>query len=187
MKSLFIIIIALFLSITAKSQNTLKDEFGIDIKNTSKFSTFVCATYYISLNVINQSDYFDSQLMKFLGLDENHSDRKKIIGKVLNEYHQFIICGKDNIGNLRDRETLIKRSIGRGEFGLIGQLMIYDEEYGYNLNNYEIVNGEKETILDYIENILNNPSLLKKYREGPLKLLHNDFIEYEAKRGDELN
>jgi hypothetical protein len=91
MKSLFIIIIALFLSITAKSQNTLKDEFGIDIKNTSKFSTFVFATYYSPLNVINQSDYFDSQLMKFLSLDENHSYRKKIIGKVLNEYYQIII------------------------------------------------------------------------------------------------
>ncbi len=81
---------------------------------------------------------------------------------------------------------MIKRTIGRGEYGLIDSLMIYEDDYGYNLNHFEIVDGKKETILDYIEKILNDPELLSKYNADTLRLLHSDFIDYDAKRGSEL-
>jgi hypothetical protein len=162
--------------------NNIEGEFEPD----NEMASFVCASYYSSLSAEKPMNYLESNIMIKLGLDENHPDRKKIIGKFLNENHNKIICGKDNLGRLRDREPLLKRSIGRGEFGLIETLMLEEEEYMYNLNHFEIVDGKKETILDYIEKILNNPELLSKYNAAKIRVIHNDFIEYEAKRGIDL-
>jgi hypothetical protein len=186
MKNILKILIVLCFTYNANSQNTLKEEFGIEINDASGFSSFICASYYSSLSADVQSDYLEDNLMIYLGLDINHKNRRKIFGKILNEYHNVLICGKDNDGRLRDNESIIKRSIGRGEFGLIKHLMLYEEDYEYNLNHYEIVGGNKETILDYIEKILNDPKLLAKYNASKVRVLHNDFIEYEAKRGVEL-
>jgi len=177
----------LFVVTIGFSQKTLKEEYGIVIKDYTSFSNFVCACYYGSVNYDVPSDYLDDNIMVRLGLKKNHPDKRKIVGKVLNEYHNYIICGEDNSHRHRDNEPLIKRAIGRGEFGLIDHLMIFEDDYGYNLNNYEIVDGKKETILDYIEKILNNPKILEGFDEDLFRVLHNDFIEYEAKRGSELD
>ncbi|WP_282148381.1 hypothetical protein [Algibacter lectus] len=189
MKRFIILVVALLLSINVKSQNSLKEQYGIILKydtSESGLANYICASYYGSLSAPVPIVYLEKAIMRGIGLDENHSDRRKIVGKFLNEYHGDLICGNDNSQLLRENEPLIKRSIGRGEFALIDHLMIFEEDYQYNLNHYEIVDGKKETILDYIEKILNNPILLKHYNEDALRILHNDFIEYEAKRGSEL-
>jgi hypothetical protein len=191
MKSLFIIIIALFLSITAKSQNTLKEEYGIEIpaeysNNPESFALYICATYYTSLSKENSMLDFESKVLVFLNVKDNHPKRREIIGMFLNEYHNLLVCVEDTSHRLRDSETIIKRTIGRGEYGFINHLMFYEDEFFYDLNHYDIVDGKKETILDYIEKILNDPDLFNRYDKASLKVLHNDFIEYDAKRGSEL-
>ncbi len=152
----------------------------------SELAIHICSCYNASLSVDDQMKILEEGVLKWLGLDKNHPNSKKIFGNFLNENHSLILCGDDGSGSNRKIEPLIKRSIGRGEYGLIDSLMYYEEEYGYNLNHFEIVNGKKETILDYIEMILNNPELLARYNADKLRVLHNDFIEYDAKRGSEL-
>jgi hypothetical protein len=161
--------------------NNIEGEF-VD----NELGNFVCATYYSSLNSTNPTEDFDMKILEKLGEDKNSPNRKNIVGKFLNENHKNLICGEDSDARLRSNEPLLKRAIGRGEYGLINNLMFFEDDYKYNLNHYEIVDGKKETILDYIEKILNDPELLKRYDTDSLMVLHNDFIEYEAKRGKEL-
>ena len=160
--------------------------FTDDQIQETELASFVCGTYMNSLSNEDPIKYFDQAILKRLKFDINHPDRKKIVGKFLNDNHDILICERNMSGDLRESESLIKRGIGRGEYGLINNLMFFEEDYNYNLNHYEIVNGKKETILDYIEKILNSPDLLSKYDADGLKVLHNDLIEYEAKRGSEL-
>lgn len=184
MKNTLLSITAVFITFILNAQNVSIQD--INIEDQESFSIFVCSKYYNSRNLSNSIEAFEIGIMRELDLDENHPNRKAIIGMILNKYHDIIICGKDTENRLRDIEPIIKRSIGRGEYDLIDNLMYYEEDYGYNLNHYEIVDGNKETILDYIEKILNTPSLINKYDADRLIVLHNDFIEYEAKRGIEL-
>jgi hypothetical protein len=186
MKNILKILIVLCCTYNANSQNTLKEKFGVKIKDTSGLANFVCATYYSSLNNSDPNSNFERMILERLGVNREHPKSKEIIGLFLNEYHKLLVCGKDSDARLRDSESLIKRSIGRGEYGLINHLMFYEEEFGYDLNSYEIVDEKKETILDYIEKILNDPDLFNRYDKASLKVLHNDFIEYDAKRGSEL-
>lgn len=156
-----------------------------DVEN-SELSVYMCSVYSSSLGVDSQMIFLENAVLKWMSLDENYPNSKQIFGKFLNENYNLILCSDDGSGSIRKIESLIKRSIGRGEYGLIDSLMYYEEEYGFNLNHYEIVDGKKETILDYIEKILNNPKLLIRYNSDKLRVLHNDFIEYDAKRGNEL-
>ena len=171
-----------FFSILSFSQTSENTVFESD----ESMASFICVCYYSSVDADNQMEYFISNIMLKLGLDKNDKDRKKIVGNFLNNNYDKLICGDDARGNLRDKETLIKRSVGRGEYSLIDNLMLDELEYKYNLNHYDVVDGKKETILDYVEKILNDPKLLAKFDVGRLKVLHNDFIEYGAKRGSEL-
>jgi hypothetical protein len=146
----------------------------------------ICTIYYHSVIMPDSIGAFEKGVMLKLGLDEKDPNIKKIIGDFLNEKHDQLICGEEAINRLRENEPLLKRSIGRGEFKLLYQLLDFEDEYRYDLNHFEVVDGKKETILDYIEKILNDPEILSNYDSDKMKLLRNDLIEYEAKRGTEL-
>ncbi len=61
-------------------------------------------------------------------------------------------------------------------------------DYELNFNSYQIINNEKETLLDFIDKVLNNDKLLEEVWYGNWKLIYtrSNLVEMGAKKGNEL-
>lgn len=67
--------------------------------------------------------------------------------------------------------------------------MIYYEGTEYHWNDYDIIKGKKETILDFIECLLNNNEYTGQFMSSAIskfELIKEDLKEYGAKYGKEL-
>lgn len=84
----------------------------------------------------------------------------------------------------------MKRVVSLGMYEtILYDFFLYDEEeYPINVNTVEILpNGEKETLLDYINKILADPEVDKKYDVKEIKQLKRVIVkDYNAKTAAEL-
>ncbi|WP_282148383.1 hypothetical protein [Algibacter lectus] len=128
---------------------------------------------------------FDGVILREVGTDINDPDRKKKVSDYLNKHSHILICGDHGTEGIREREQLLKRSISSGLYGYLEQLAI-DEEYSVDFNVYEIINGKKETLLDYIYLIINNPQYARDYEIIELRALARSIEKRGGKRGKDL-
>ena len=129
---------------------------------------------------------FEKALMSDLGYDYNHPDKNKIISEFFNKYADSLICEDDSFINIRSNEHIFKRSIARGQHIYIKHVA-KTNAYTINLNFYEIVDGKKETILDYIDKMLVDEKATEEdYDIDEIKLLRTFLENRGAKRGWEL-
>ncbi|MEL6562426.1 MAG: hypothetical protein AAFQ94_29925, partial [Bacteroidota bacterium] len=98
-----------------------------------------------------------------------------------------LICGNDTHGKIRDSEHILKRSIAYDGTHFLRRILETEEYAGkVDYNFYEIVDGKKETILDYIDKILNDENLMIVYDKEELEDFIDMIEDSEGKRGSEL-
>ena len=64
--------------------------------------------------------------------------------------------------------------------------MTWYEGPDYHWNDYDVINGKKETLLDIVDCLLSNQEFSKSYNTSKLKLIRVDIEELGGKNGSEL-
>ncbi|MBL6449625.1 hypothetical protein JMN32_25160 [Fulvivirga sp. 29W222] len=115
--------------------------------------------------------------------DLKESNKNMIIVAFLNKYKQKLICPKVT-GKTDSRDMLIyKKAALEGIVDLYDEILLDNEAFpNIDFNGYEIVDGNKETVVDYIDYLIKTVL----YDKDELELLRDDIIDYGGKRGVEL-
>ena len=131
----------------------------------------------------------DDFISKF-GIDKNDPNYKKLVAAVYNKYADCFICRDKPTKFTRNPEHFLKRVVSLGMYEtILYDFLLYDEdEYPIDVNTIEILpNGEKETLLDYIDKILADPEVSKKYDVKEILDLRGLIIEdFGAKKASDL-
>ncbi|GAL63299.1 hypothetical protein [Algibacter lectus] len=182
MKIVHFIFILFFVGIDAINAQDSKNENN---SNDEKLALKICSHGYATWGNTQPTDEFDRAILRQVGTDLNDPDRKKKVSDYLNKNSHILICGDDGVEGIRKREQLLKRSVSSGLYGYLQQLAI-DEQYSVDFNKYEIINGEKETLLDFIYLIINDVDLAEDYDIIELEALAGAIEERGGKRGKDL-
>ena len=128
---------------------------------------------------------FEGAVLLHLGLPKDTPNKEQIISKFFNENNACLICGDDTDNYIRVNEHLFKRSLARAEHTYLIHIANHPK-YEIDWNFYEIVDGKKETILDFLDMIFNDPDLAEDYDLPELNTLRGVIEENGGKRGREL-
>lgn len=145
----------------------------------------ICGKGYNSWPSIEPVEKFEKAVLMHLDLPEDTPNKEKIISKFFNENNSKLICGEDTDNYIRQHEHLFKRSLARAEHTYLIHIANH-VDYELDWNFYEMVDGKKETILDYLDMIINDPDLAEDYNVPELKTLIGTIEEIGGKRGREL-
>ncbi|MEL6562132.1 MAG: hypothetical protein AAFQ94_28360, partial [Bacteroidota bacterium] len=171
----------------------------IKSKKACKINTNqICRLLYDSTGDSNPAEKFEEGILKVsksLNLYPELSDKSiselseiekiKIISRFFNDNNNCLICGNDTSLKIRNNEHILKRSISSNMPHLLRKAL-ETENYDIDYNFYEIVNGKKETILDFIDKILSNEDLMRTYDKEELEDLMDMIEDSGGKRGKEL-
>ncbi|SFD71835.1 hypothetical protein SAMN04489722_1181 [Algibacter lectus] len=182
MKIVHFIFILFFVGINVVSA---QDSYTENNSDNEELANKICMHGYRAWGNTDPTDEFDRIILREVGSDLNDPKRKKKVSDYLNKYSNILICGDHGTDGIHEREQLLKRSVSSGLYGYLEQLAI-DEEYSIDFNKYEIIDGEKETLLDYIYLIINDEELAKDYDIIELEALAGAIEERGGKRGKDL-
>ena len=142
----------------------------------------------LCMNIFNASsfglkpDEFKKEILTPLGFDIHDPNANKIVSSFLNKYKQKMVCPKDP-GDLSTRDLhLYKTAIINGVIDLFDEILFDDDEYQIDFNAFEIVDGKKETVLDYLDKLLSTTHK----GDDDLELLRDDIIDFGGRRASEL-
>jgi hypothetical protein len=177
MKKLILILILLIIPFLGFAQE--KDD-----ENT--LANRICRSGYINWPSSEPVVGFENSILKhIIGVDENHPDKEKLISKFFNENNAKLICGEDTDEFIRPNEHILKRSIALSEYDFLLHAA-NSSKYTLDWNFYEMVDGKKETILDYLDMIINDEELALEYDVDELKELITVLEQSGGKRGKDL-
>ena len=110
------------------------------------------------------------------------SQKNKIVSDFLNNNKQSLICPESK-DDAYDRDMhFLKTALLEGVIDLYDEIILDDDEYEIDLNAFEIIDGKKETVVDYLDKLLNS----KFKGDTSYELLRDDIIDMGGKRGAEL-
>ncbi len=178
--------VVLLLSVAAFELGSVKaDDSDISSEtDASRLGGKICRAGYIAWPSLEPVEKFEKAVLMHLGLPENTTNKEQKITQFFNENNPKLICGDDTDDYIRQNEHLLKRSLARAEHTyLIHVANHYD---GFDWNFFEIVDGQKETILDYLDMIFSDPDLAEDYDIPELKSLVRVIEQDGGKRGREL-
>ena len=174
MKKLILILILLIIPFLGFAQE--KDDNLADI---------FCSLGYSNWGSSEPVVGFERVILSHLGVDENHPDKEKLISKFFNENNAKLICGEDTDEFIRPNEHILKRSIALSEYDFLLHAA-NSSKYTLDWNFYEMVDGKKETILDYLDMIINDEELALEYNIPELRTLVSTLEARGGKRGKDL-
>jgi len=94
-----------------------------------------------------------STMEKYLGFKGNDEEFKLFFNNFLNTYKNQFICPRYKVTtSIYPSQHLFKRILAMGMDQTFEEYFFYLEDGDIDYNAYEIVNGKKETILDWVEN-----------------------------------
>lgn len=111
---------------------------------------------------------------------------------VFNENLNYFRCEKSSNVKVKNEKSLFKFAIDLERYDFLADL-VHKMACGegidmkkLNINHYDIIDGEKETLLDYIDFILENPKPVSLYNLDSLHKIKKDLTLCGAKKGVEL-
>lgn len=171
----------LFGSLAKADDSEISSETG-----ATRLANKICAQGYNSWPSMEPVEKFESAVLLHLGLPDDTPNKEKVIAKFFNENNSKLICGDDSDEFIRTSEHVLKRSLARSEHTYLIHMANSEGYDDYDWNFYEMVDGEKETILDYLDMIFDDPDLAEDYDIPELKTLYRTIQDRGGKRGREL-
>ncbi len=140
---------------------------------------------FIVLSSIKSFSSEDFKKIICINLDCNINDKNinVIISLFLNKYGDRLICPEDSTYEDHREKQLYKHAILYGINSLFEEMLLDDEKYNIDFNMYEIVDGKKETILDYMDKLIASG----KYDKDTLGIIQMEIEDLGGKRGAELD
>ena len=187
MKFKILILFSLIFINSIFSQNVVIENgevIGNDSENNALAGN-ICGASYLAWQGGTPVDSFESTILKVINVSFDDPLRAKKISDFFNNNHAKLICGCDSNSRHRSREHVFKRAIAIQSYEYINHLARSDD-YSINMNFYEIVDGKKETLLDYVDMILNDPKKREMYNLNALNILRENLVDLGVVNGSEL-
>ena len=158
---------------------------GNELKTEDTLAEIMCGAGYAEWASTDSIGGFEKAILRHIGRPTNDPNKEKYISKFFNENNSKLICGDDNDTYIRENEHILKRSLALGEWDFLDHAA-NSSKYELDWNFYEIVDGKKETILDYLDMIIGDEELASEYDVDELKTLVSTLEAEGAKRGSQL-
>lgn len=154
------------------------------------FGSILCRCLNSSVRHDDPASKFERMILleieniKF-GEGKSYSSKEALISDFFNQNNPKLMCGRETRGSWREREHILKRSISANMYHFLEKVGS-SREYSMDFNYYEIIDGEKETLLDYLDKILADEDLMEGYDRDELETLVHMIENDGGKRGREL-
>ncbi len=130
---------------------------GLDKDNIKVLVTRICSQLQISKTTGDEDtgERIENHFLTHLGITRETKGYQLLITNFWNSHSQELICDNGASG-MRNPQAFMKRAIDMGMEGsaLYDFILTDEDEYPVTVNHVQIVNGKKETVLDYVELIL---------------------------------
>jgi hypothetical protein len=188
MKITIVLLLTFLLSNSIFSQNVIIENgkvIGNDSENNA-LADNICGASYSAWQTGTPVDSFESTILNEINVSYDDPLRAKKISDFINNNHDKLICSDDSLQKHRKREHVFKRAIALQSYYYFHHLAKSDD-YSINMNFYEIVDGKKETLLDYVDMILNDPEKREMYNLNSLNNLRDTLEDLGVVKGSELD
>lgn len=115
---------------------------------------------------------FRNVIFEGLKIHKDASNKKKVVENFLNNYKNDLICDKDETEGTPRKKHFFKHALRLGVFEMFNEFLLNDDVYTLDFDAYEMVDGKKETVLDYIDKLMAS----EKYDNEELAVV-KDHIE----------
>ncbi len=132
---------------------------------------------------------------RYFDVPEDASDIEELRQRFWNEHNHKMYCRTTLLKNTFNgrKSSHISKLMMRQNFGSSFHLAIYkyqkkvNPKSNYDIDHVEIIDGKKETLLDFVDKILSDPYLYAYYALAQVKRVQVLMTKYGAKRALELN
>lgn len=133
-------------------------------------------------------DNLERQILHYLSITKETPNYKEIIAKFWNEHSDKFICLYTSMHTPNTPQHLAKRALDLGIHNYyFNRYLFRFKNPKIDFNEIEIVNGEEETIIDYIDKILAREKDNTNYELDSVKNLRNVLVrKFGAKKASEL-
>jgi hypothetical protein len=145
----------------------------------------ICGAGYLSWGSPSPVKSLEKTILNEIGVSVDDPLRSQKISEFFNKNHEKLICDDGSLQQFRQREHFFKRAIAIQAYDYFYHLAESDD-YSINMNAYEIIDGKKETLIDYVDKILNDPAKRALYNIAGLKDLRIILEELGVVKGSEL-
>lgn len=151
------------------------------------FANNLCYMAEMSYGHDDAAKRIEDQILAKLKVTRNTPNYKQKILKFWNNTSPYLVCTVPSKlkPHARTPQHFMKRVLDLNmELTIFDEFLLYDsEELPINVNAVETINGKRETVLDYLDSIINDKSKHKYYQMQVIRDLREILIdEYGAKK-----
>ena len=155
---------------------------SLTAKEVEDINRKLCTYLSISDSTGFYAEKFNKIILDGVGVSQASADANKAVSKFLNDHKNNLVCDAHSILSGNREKLLIKSALMDGVIDLFDEILLDDELYEIDFNAYEIVDGKKETLVDWIDFLISTGW----YDLGELKSIQEVVIDLGGKRGSEL-
>lgn len=131
----------------------------------------ICARMTLAHSTGTSSSYevFESVILNYLGVTRADSSYRSKVTDFWNRYSDQMVCTDEMVG-FPSPQHILKRVV---ELDAVSAFYFeyFLKDRAANINSVEYVNGEPETLLDYIDSVLNTPNANELYNVSEIRQL----------------
>ena len=155
---------------------------SLTAKEVEAINSDLCKNLSFSDTTGFYPERFNRIILEGIGVPESSLDAKKAVSKYLNDNKNHLLCHTNSILVGKKEKLFMKMALMDGVIDLFDEILLNDEFYEIDFNGYEIVDGKKETLLDWIDILIDRES--HDYAE--LRSIEQVIVDLGGKRGSEL-
>ena len=187
-----LLLVFIGVSNTLTAQTDCGEDTGYGETEIEMLSNKICLSVDINFGYDNAGEKIEDIFLAHLKIDRNTPNYKQQILDLWNTYSNCFVCKSPSTlkPELPYPTHFLKRVV---DFDMQGEifdefLLNDSEEFPIDVNAIELVDGKGETLIDYLDKIIADPSKHKDYKLTVMKELRDYLIEdYGAKTAAELD
>lgn len=184
MKKASVILTVIFGILASNLNAQIKNNKNQSLTNSEVTNIHYCLCRDVYTDSVDfTTEHFRSIIANGIGIDPSQKGANKLISTFINDNHDNLICPKDPTNTSHRKKHIFKDMLQRGLMDIFDDIIMDDDEYTIDFNAYEMVNGKKETLIDYIEMMIDEDG----DDDGDLTFLIEDIEDSGGKRGADLD
>ena len=125
---------------------------------------------------------FEKPIIEIYKISANDKNKNQIVSHFLNTYKNELICVRKQDTDIKRNVHLYKYALFRSIIDMFDELLLDEDNYTIDFNAYEIVDGKKETVVDYIDKLI----AAGRHDRGELLSIRDVIVHLGGKKGSEL-
>lgn len=127
-------------------------------------------------------EVFEKPILETYKISRDDKNKNKIVSQFLNTYKNKLICKKAKDSIVRRDLHVYKLALFRSVIDTFDELLFDEDNYTIDFNAYEMVDGKKETLVDYIDKLIADGN----HGKGELLSIRDVVVHLGGKKGSEL-